>query len=131
MPPLPILEDDRNVDTAIGVLLRIGVLLAAVLLLIGGGVYLVHHGWEPKPDRATFVPQPEKYERPGEMLAAAHSGQGRALIALGIVALIATPILRVLFAALAFAWRRDWTYVVVPLIVLAVLIAGLLSGQTH
>ena len=65
------------------------------------------------------------------MLAAARSGQGRAIVQLGLVALIATPILRVLFAALAFAWRRDWVYVVVPLIVLAVLIAGLLSGQTH
>ncbi len=131
MAPVPLLEDDRTVDNAIGVLLRIGVLLAAFLLLIGGGVYLVHHCWDPEPDRATFVPEPQKYARPAEMVAAARSGQGRALIQLGLVALIATPILRVLYAALAFAWRRDWVYVVVPLIVLAVLIAGLLSGQTH
>ncbi len=48
-----------------------------------------------------------------------------ALMQLGLLVLIATPVARVLFAAFAFALERDWMYVVVSLIVFAVLMATL------
>jgi uncharacterized membrane protein len=48
---------------------------------------------------------------------------------LGLVVLIATPLLRVACTVVAFAWRREPLYVLIPLIVLVVLIAGLLTGQ--
>jgi uncharacterized membrane protein len=48
-----------------------------------------------------------------------------AVIQLGVVILIATPIARVLLSLVAFALQRDRTYVVVTLIVLVVLLSGL------
>jgi uncharacterized membrane protein len=121
-------EDDLAIDCVTGQLLRAGVLLAAAVLVVGSVLFLGHHGRDPNPDRKTFPEQPEKLY-PAEVLAAARGGSGRAVIEIGLVLLIATPILRVTFTALAFAWRRDVKYVIIPLIVLAVLVAGLLTGQ--
>ena len=52
-----------------------------------------------------------------------------ALIALGLVVLILTPVARVVFALLAFAEQRDRLYVIFSLIVLSVLFIGL-SGHS-
>ena len=38
-------------------------------------------------------------------------GRGRALIQLGLLLLIATPVARVAFSVFAFERQRDWTYV--------------------
>ena len=46
----------------------------------------------------------------------------RAIIQLGLLLLIATPVARVLFSAIAFAIERDCMYVVITLIVLAILL---------
>jgi uncharacterized membrane protein len=43
--------------------------------------------------------------------------------------LIATPIARVAFSLFAFLWQRDWTYVVVTVIVLGLLVYSLLGGH--
>ena len=53
------------------------------------------------------------------------AGRSAALIQLGLLLLIATPIARVALAAVAFATQRDRTYVIITLIVLAVLAASL------
>ena len=49
----------------------------------------------------------------------------RAVIQLGLLLLIATPIARVAFSLLAFIRQRDRTYVVITAIVLAVLLYSL------
>jgi uncharacterized membrane protein len=51
------------------------------------------------------------------------------LIQFGLLLLIATPVARVLFSVLGFALERDWMYVVVTLLVLALLIYTLTSGS--
>jgi uncharacterized membrane protein len=55
-------------------------------------------------------------------------GQGRGLIALGLMLLIAVPVGRVVFSVYAFARRRDRLYVVVTLVVLGLLLFSLFSG---
>ena len=52
----------------------------------------------------------------------------RAIIQLGLLLLIATPVARVLFSAIAFALERDSMYVVITLIVLAILLYSLLGS---
>ena len=122
-------EGDALVDQVTGQILRAGVLLAALTLAVGGAMYLWHYGAKKTPDRSEFEPMPAKYSRVPEMFRAAAAGEARPLIGLGVVALIATPLLRVLFTAVAFAWRRDWLYVALPAVVLAVLGFGAWAGQ--
>ncbi len=50
---------------------------------------------------------------------------GRAIIQLGLLLLIATPVARVIFSAFAFARERDYLYVAFTLTVLAVLLYSL------
>ncbi len=135
--PLPP-DDLAGVMVGVGILLRVGMLTAAAVLLVGGVVFLARHAGEKQadcyrhlrrgPDRQAHPPN-EELSRPASIYQAVRKGSGRALIQLALVLLIATPILRVAFTAAAFAWRRDFAYVLVPLIVLAVLLAGLLTGQ--
>jgi len=55
--------------------------------------------------------------------------RGRGIIQLGLLLLIATPVARVAFSIAAFAMQRDRLYVVVTLMVLAILLYSLTSGQ--
>ena len=50
---------------------------------------------------------------------------GRSIIELGLLVLIATPIVRVALSVILFAKERDVTYVVVTVIVLATLLFSL------
>jgi uncharacterized membrane protein len=52
----------------------------------------------------------------------------RAIIQLGLLLLIATPVARVAFSAVAFAIEHDYMYVVITLIVLAILSYSLFSS---
>ena len=54
--------------------------------------------------------------------------RGRGLIQVGLLLLIATPVLRVAIAAVAFALQRDHLYLAVSLIVLASLAYSMLIG---
>jgi uncharacterized membrane protein len=53
------------------------------------------------------------------------AGHSASLIQLGLLLLLATPVARVALMAVAFTTQRDWTYVVISLIVLTVLAASL------
>ena len=50
---------------------------------------------------------------------------GRGIIQLGLLLLIATPVARVVFSVIGFVRQRDFVYVVLTLIVLAVLLYSL------
>jgi uncharacterized membrane protein len=55
-------------------------------------------------------------------------GDPLAVIALGLLVLIATPVLRVAVSIVTFALERDWVYVAITTLVLCILIASFLLG---
>jgi uncharacterized membrane protein len=112
----------------IGNLLRIGVITAASIVLVGGGLYLVRHGAEPAA-RKVFHGEPAELTSPSGIVADTLNWRSRGLIQLGVLAMIAVPVLRVLFSIGAFASERDWTYVAITLCVFALLCYSLFSGQ--
>ncbi len=118
---------DEQMDEIIGKLLRTGVILSAVVVFVGGVIYLARHGGE-RPQYSAFHGEPTEFRRLGGILRSVLAGRGRGIIQLGLVLLIATPVARVAFSAFAFQRQRDWTYVVITLIVLAVLIYSLAGG---
>ncbi len=118
---------DQRIEIIIGALLRTGVLLSASVVLIGGVIYLAHHGHEAI-HYSTFNGEPANLKSiPGivESMAGFH---GQAIIQFGLLLLIATPVARVAFAAIGFAMERDYMYVVITLIVLAVLLYSLFGS---
>jgi uncharacterized membrane protein len=109
-----------------------------------GELHLYRDPARPDVDRSTFAPLPAEFSRPADIFKAAllgrgpaggalpcGEGRGRALIQLGLLLLIATPVCRVAFSIFAFARQRDWLYVLFPVLVLAGLLLGLFSGYMH
>ncbi len=117
---------DERMDAVISILLATGVGLAALVVLIGGALYLARHGGE-MPQYGVFQGEPSDLRTIPGVMGAALSLSGRGIIQLGILLLIATPIARVVFSVAAFAAQRDRLYVVVTLIVLAILVVNLLG----
>src|SRR6267143_6137598 len=120
-------QADRRMDEIIGRLLQAGVILAAVFVLAGGIVYLARHQM-PVTNYRVFQGEPAELRTVPGILHEALALRGRGLIQLGLLILIATPIARVAFSVVAFLYERDWTYVLVTLIVLGLLIYSLLGG---
>lgn len=112
---------DKRTDEIVGNLLRTGVLIAASVVLVGGVLFLIHYGSSPANYRV-FRGEPTDLRHVWDIFREAVALDPRGLIQLGILLLIATPISRVAFTVFAFAYERDWTYVVVTLIVLVLLI---------
>ena len=117
--------DDRRMETIMGRLLQAGVLLASAVVLVGGALYLKSHAGTPVNYR-TFAGEAPNLRYPARLLASLKTGDPAAIIQLGILLLIATPVARVVFAVIGFAVERDRLYIVVSLIVLAVLTFSLL-----
>jgi uncharacterized membrane protein len=117
---------DQQVERIIALLLQGGVVLAIVVVLLGAVLYLGEDGRRIA-DFQVFRGEPWDLRHTPSVLAAAAAGQGQAVIQLGVLILIATPVARVIFALLAFARDRDLTYIVVTAIVLAVLLYGMLG----
>jgi uncharacterized membrane protein len=117
-------DDDSKLDASIGNLLRAGTLSSAAVILLGGILYLARHSHD-RPDYRTFHGVPTQLHTLSGILSGAFHGQSLAIIQLGLLMLIATPIARVLFSVIAFLVERDYLYVVVSAIVLAVLLISL------
>ena len=118
---------DLRVEAMIANLLRGGVMLAALVVLIGGLLFLSRNGMV-KANYQVFSGEPSDLRHWRGIVAAAQTARGRGIIQLGLVLLIATPVARVAFGAFAFAMERDWLYVGIALFVLAVLLYSLLGS---
>jgi uncharacterized membrane protein len=121
-------EMDKRVDEIIGNLLRTGVLIAAAVVLVGGVLYLIRFGSSHASYRL-FQGEPRNLRNVSEIFHSALGLDPKGMIQFGMLLLIATPVARVAFAVFAFAYERDWTYVLVTLIVLALLVYSI--GPWH
>ena len=119
---------DHDVQRFIGRTLQLGVLLAAFVVLTGAVVALVQHGGAAA-DYRTFQPGPESLRSVTGILRAALALDGRAIVQLGLLLLIATPVARVVLTLVAFVHQRDRMFVVVTGIVLGLLVYGLMFGR--
>lgn len=118
---------EHQVEQMIGTLLRSGVIVSAVVVFVGGVLYLIHYGTT-APNYQVFHGEPTDLRTLPGILTAAFSLRRRGLIQFGLLLLIATPIVRVAFTAFAFAQQRDRTYLLITLVVLAILLYSLLSA---
>lgn len=107
--------------------LRWGVTIASVLAGIGGVFYFIQHGTE--------LLDTEKYhnfaytdaQNPatttfGGIFEGAIAGNSESLIQLGVIALLLTPIMRVVLSLFDFVKQRDWLYVAITAFVLGVIV---------
>lgn len=111
---------DEKLDIAIGRTLQTGVLLAALIVLVGGVMYLLHASG-PRPDYSHFRGVAEHLRTPSGIWRGILRGDAASIIQFGLLVLIATPVVRVILAGIGFLMERDRLYFWVSAIVLAVL----------
>lgn len=118
---------DYDIDQLLGNLLRVGVIIATIVAVLGGILFLAQHGLDPATGRV-FRGEPPELRSVRGIVHGALAWKPEAIIQLGLLLLIATPVARVAMSLVAFILQRDRVYVVVTLIVLALLIFSLTGG---
>ncbi len=122
----------RRTELIISNLLRTGVLLSLVTIFLGVVLMFAHHH-----DYLRSSADLKRLTAPGAAfpytLAEVGRGllalRGQAVVALGLLMLIATPTIRVAVSIVAFAIERDRTYVLITSAVLLVLILSFFLGK--
>ena len=118
---------DKDMQVIIGWVLRLGVIISMAIVFLGGMVYLYRHGHS-IPDYTVFKGVPD-FVHPSGIINGIMAFRGRAIIQAGIILLIATPVLRVLFSAIGFIIEKDRLYTVISLTVLLIIFISILSGH--
>lgn len=118
LPPQPEEKSSQKdiTSTIIGWILQIGVTVSVVVMLFGLALLAIHSTGLPAQNLLSFP------QTLGEVWSGLLRLQPQAVIALGLLLLIATPVLRVAVSVVAFALEYDRRYVVITLIVLAILL---------
>jgi len=115
---------DQRLEVIISVLLRTGVLISALVVLLGGICFLSKHGDE-QPEYRVFHAAPASDRSVSGIIHAVNPSDCQAVIQLGLLLLILTPMARVAFSLAGFALERDGTYMALTFVVLAILIYSL------
>jgi uncharacterized membrane protein len=111
-------REQRNLDHTIHKLLIVGLGISASLMLFGLFLDLVLH-------RGVPTTVPDLREIFNRVISFRPSG----FLALGLLVLIATPVLRVVGSILAFIYERDWRYAGITFLVLLVVISSIVMGK--
>lgn len=129
-------ERVHKVELLISNLLRTGVILSLILFFCGTIISFAQHP-EFFSDRSFFAhsdlpaprtPIPQSLSQVAAGLAAF---RGEAIVSLGILLLIATPVIRVGVSILAFIYQRDWLYTFITATVFSLLLLSFVLGRAE
>jgi uncharacterized membrane protein len=117
---------DEEMEYSIAKMLIVGVTVSALFVLLGGVLFL--RASDAVPDYSHFTAQSISSHGFAGIVRGALRLHGSSLIDLGILLLVATPILRVIYCVVGFARQRDRLYVVISASVLVILMFSLFQG---
>jgi uncharacterized membrane protein len=118
--------NDQRLEKIVSGLLIAGVSLSALVVLMGGAGFLWQHGQE-RPNYHVFHGVPEQYRNLRGVIRSAGPLDWRTVIQVGLLLLILTPIARVAFSLAGFALEKDWTYVALTALVVAILLYSFIA----
>jgi uncharacterized membrane protein len=117
-------QRDYQMDRIISFVLRGGVLLSAGLLILGALLYFARVLWGGAPANPLSYPHTL-----GDVISGLAHGDPLAILTLGLIVLLLTPVARVAISIFAFARERDWLYVGITTLVLLILLVSFLLGR--
>jgi uncharacterized membrane protein len=121
-----------RMELVISYLLRGGVIVSVALITFGVVVMFVHHPvyWTSKTELDRLVTPGAAFPHTlTDVAASLRDFRGRGIVTLGLLALIATPVLRVAASVVLFAIQKDWTYTLITAVVLSLLVLALVLGN--
>lgn len=119
---------DIDLNRSVGNLLRIGVILSVITSLFGF-IKLFTEGFTMPNDYTSLEITEEHIWQ--SFWSSLINFEGVAIIQLGILLLIFTPLVRIIFAMIGYLKEKDYTYVIISLIVLAIMLVSFLMGFSH
>ncbi|WP_461789793.1 DUF1634 domain-containing protein [Pedobacter sp.] len=121
---------DKDIQSLVGNLLRVGVYISMGIVIIGGIIYLFDHSAETI-NYKVFDFNKVSLKTVSDIFSAVLTFKGVAIVQFGLLMLIFTPIARVLMAVVSFFIEKDYLYVAIGLLVLAIIMASLSGGFAH
>jgi uncharacterized membrane protein len=119
-------RDQHPFEMWISHTLRLGVAISGTILAAGLALYFVRGTGSGHPSSLhELIHTPSTSVRLPTVLRDAAHGHASAVIQLGVLALILTPVVRVAMTAALFVAVRDWVFLAIVLIVLGILLVGL------
>ena len=121
-----------GMEENISLVLRTGVVLCVAMVLLGVILVFINGG------AGGFSPAHISEMEPtvnssefgiGQIISGIYGLDGVSFIFLGLVVLIATPAARVLLSIIYFAFERNWTYVVITVVVMANILIAIFVVQ--
>ena len=141
-PPTPAVAHPPNldpqghyIDLILSTLLRTGVVVSILIIILGTGLSFVHH-----PNYLhSAADDLKRLTNPGEacprtlpdIITGLRAGRGQALVAVGLILLIATPIMRVAVSIGVFLYQRDHIFVIITTVVLLLLLLSFVLGKVE
>jgi uncharacterized membrane protein len=122
----------RQVELLISTLLRVGVVVSLAIVLIGTIATFAHHREyfsSPAARNEIFNSDAAYPHSIRQVVLGVRDLQGRAIVMLGLLLLIATPVMRVAVSIFGFVYEHDRKYVVITSIVLLLLLLSFVLGK--
>jgi len=112
--------------------LRLGVLASLACVVTGTVISFVHH-----PEYVSSAVELRRLTQPGaafphtlrDVFAGAREWRGQAIVTIGLLMLIATPIMRVTVSIFIFLYQKDRIFTLITAIVLCLLLASFALGR--
>lgn len=121
---------DVDLNRSVGNLLRLGVILSVITSLVGF-IKLFTEGFK-MPKAYNSLDMGSSSEKVwSQFWNSLCKGEGMAIIQLGILLLIFTPLVRIIFALIGYLKEKDYVYVVISSIVLAIMAVSFFTGYAH
>lgn len=117
---------DEKFNRIISTILTAGVALAVIVVLFGASLYLLRHGQQ-HPTFHVFEGEPNELKQIAGIIENSLALKGRGIIQLGLLILMATPVMRVAFAAAAYLATGDRMYFAFSLAVFCLLTISIFS----
>lgn len=123
-------EASREIGLILGKVLRIGVYSACIIAAIGGIIYMFYDNAILPNYKATteFTGTAENLRDFKDIFRGVLALNGASIIQLGVIVLIATPIIRVALSIFTFLYEKDYLYVVITIIVLCIIMINMFFG---
>jgi uncharacterized membrane protein len=127
-------ERVRRVELLISNLLRSGVFISLTLIVLGTGLSVIQH-----PEYLGSPAALQHLTEPGaafphtlpDVWFGIERFEGDAVVTLGLLVLIATPVIRVAVSIFAFIYQEDRNYTLITLVVLCLLLLSFVLGAVE
>jgi uncharacterized membrane protein len=124
----------KRIESTISTILRAGVALSIFIIATGLIVTFVHHPdyFSSRPALGRLIDASASYTTSLRgVLEGVAEGRGQSIVSLGILVLIATPVVRVAASVVLFAAEHDRAYVAITSAVLLLLFLSFAIGAAH